>query len=100
MGSRTPWVPDAVTAASHHPVRTSNRIRPGQELEIPGGSGTARAAAEDVAGPGAVYTVRSGDTLDSIARRHGTTPKSIAALNGLRNAHRIKPGQRLVLPGQ
>jgi len=44
--------------------------------------------------------VRRGDTLDSIARRHDTTPKSIAALNGLRSAHRIKAGQRLVLPAQ
>ena len=75
-------------------------VKVGQELEIPGGNGSTLATAEDDAGPGSVYTVRRGDTLDSIARRNGTTPKSIAALNGLRSAHRIKAGQRLVLPGQ
>ena len=42
--------------------------------------------------------VRRGDTIDSIARKHGVTKQSIVALNGLANAHRIKAGQRLYLP--
>jgi len=42
--------------------------------------------------------VRRGDTIDSIARKHGVAPHSIVALNGLASAHRIKAGQRLYLP--
>lgn len=44
------------------------------------------------------YTVRSGDTLSRIARRHHTTPEALAKLNNLRNASLIRPGQNLKLP--
>ncbi|MEN8160543.1 MAG: LysM peptidoglycan-binding domain-containing protein [Myxococcota bacterium] len=80
------------TLAKHNGIKNRRLIRIGQKLKIPGGGGSRSAS-------GGVYTVRRGDTLDSIARRHGTTAKSIAALNGLRNRNRIKAGQRLVLPG-
>jgi membrane-bound lytic murein transglycosylase D len=66
----------------------------GQTLRVPG----AAPAGGETAAPGGVYTVRRGDTLDSIARRHGVAANSIVALNGLENAHRIKAGQRLFLP--
>jgi membrane-bound lytic murein transglycosylase D len=81
--------------AAHNGIQNARLVKIGQKLEIPGVATTSSAAD---AGPAGVYTVRRGDTLDSIARRHGTTPKSIAALNGLKSAHRIKAGQRLVLP--
>jgi LysM repeat protein len=84
--------------AAHNGIKDMRLVKVGQELEIPGGAGSSRASSD--AERDGVYTVRRGDTLDSIARRHGTTPKSLAALNGLRSAHRIKAGQRLVLPGQ
>jgi LysM repeat protein len=42
--------------------------------------------------------VRSGDTLFSIAQRHGVTPAAIADLNGLRDRHKLSIGQRLRLP--
>jgi membrane-bound lytic murein transglycosylase D len=44
------------------------------------------------------YRVRSGDTLWAIARRVGTTPAQLVALNGLQQRHRLMPGQRLRLP--
>lgn len=44
------------------------------------------------------YTVLPGDTLYSIARRHGTTVDLVARLNGLANPHQIQVGQRLRLP--
>ncbi|MDJ0868552.1 MAG: LysM peptidoglycan-binding domain-containing protein [Myxococcota bacterium] len=44
------------------------------------------------------HRVRRGDTLSQIARRYGVSQRSIMALNGLRNAHRIRVGQRLKLP--
>lgn len=44
-----------------------------------------------------VYTVQRGDTLFSIARRHGTTANTLAWLNGLSNPHFIWAGQMLRL---
>jgi membrane-bound lytic murein transglycosylase D len=78
--------------AKHNGIRNRSLVKVGQKLRIPGGTSGGSAS-------GGVYKVRRGDTLDSIARRHGTTAKSIAALNGLRSRHRIKAGQKLVLPG-
>jgi membrane-bound lytic murein transglycosylase D len=76
-------------------IQNKSLVKVGQVLRIPGaGSGS---GGETVA-PGGVYTVRRGDTIDSIARKHGVEPRSIVALNGLASAHRIKAGQRLVLP--
>jgi LysM repeat protein len=45
-----------------------------------------------------VYTVRAGDTLASIARRHNTTVAALAQLNGIANPNRIFVGQRLRVP--
>ena len=78
--------------AAENSIRDKSLVRIGQVLRVPG------AAGGEATAPGGVYTVRRGDTLDSIARRHGVSPSSIAALNGLANAHRIKAGQRLYLP--
>lgn len=78
--------------AKHNDIRNPSLVRVGETLRIPGRSNGSSAS-------GGVYIVQRGDTLDSIARRHGTTAKSIAALNGLRSRNHIKAGQRLVLPG-
>jgi membrane-bound lytic murein transglycosylase D len=86
--------------AAHNGIRNRRIVKVGQKLSIPGGTSAAGDGDSGASGHTGVYTVRRGDTLDSIARRHGTTPKSIAALNGLRSANRIKAGQRLVLPAQ
>jgi LysM repeat protein len=48
------------------------------------------------AGPSVV--VRPGDTLSAIAVRNGTTVAVLVALNGLSDADRIYPGQRITLP--
>jgi len=45
--------------------------------------------------PVLTHTVRRGDTLAAIARRHGTTVARLAALNKLANPNRIRPGQVL-----
>lgn len=47
----------------------------------------------------AVHRVRPGETLSAIARRYGTSVRSIMALNRLRSAHRIWPGQQLQVSG-
>lgn len=47
---------------------------------------------------GAVYIVRSGDTLSAIAVRFNVTVAAIVASNQLPNASIIRPGQRLTIP--
>jgi LysM repeat protein len=45
------------------------------------------------------YIVKTGDTLQTIARRYGTTWQAIAANNNLVNANFIYAGQRLIIFG-
>jgi lipoprotein-anchoring transpeptidase ErfK/SrfK len=47
---------------------------------------------------GTTYTVRSGDTLNSIAAAHRTSAAAIARANGLANPDYLRVGQRLVIP--
>jgi LysM repeat protein len=90
------------------------KLKVGQTIQIPGSSGTAAAAptgthashtmdktADDTAATGATstYTVKGGDNLTKIAKRHGTTVKAIRAANGLKS-NEIKVGQKLKIPGK
>ncbi|MCU0236717.1 MAG: transglycosylase SLT domain-containing protein [Acidobacteria bacterium] len=45
------------------------------------------------------YRVRPGDTLSTIARRHGTSVSRIQAANNLRSTL-IRPGMNLIIPGR
>jgi murein DD-endopeptidase MepM/ murein hydrolase activator NlpD len=47
---------------------------------------------------GTAIIVAQGDTLDSIARRHGVPPHAILQANNMSAAAQIQPGQRLVIP--
>lgn len=63
---------------------------------------TSFCAAALVAIPGTAfaYEVQPGDTLDEVARAHGTTWRDLADRNGLPNPELILPGQHLSLaPG-
>jgi len=82
----------AIVAANN--IYNPSFIYAGQKLVIP-----ARQWA--VSPPPAVtcYVVRKGDTLVSIALRHGTTVSAIALANNLANPSFIWPGQCLVIPG-
>ncbi len=92
-------------------LRNPNLIRVGQRLRIPStsaGTPTPTPAPGDatptatpapaVPGGGVWYTVRSGDTLGSIARRHGTSSTAIVRANSLQNPNVIRVGQRLWIP--
>ncbi|MFH1057562.1 MAG: LysM peptidoglycan-binding domain-containing protein, partial [Pseudomonadota bacterium] len=46
---------------------------------------------------GRSYTVKSGDSLAAIARKHGVKLTALRQANGLRQ-DKIKPGQVLVIP--
>lgn len=62
----------------------SSRIYPGQSLSVTGGS-------RDYV----TYSVRRGDTLGKIARKHRTTVAKILALNGLIDPNNIGIGDKL-----
>lgn len=86
-------------------LANASYIYAGQRLTIPGGGGGSSGVggAQTSGGSGQasssrIYTVRQGDTLASIAYRHGTTTWAITQANGLANPNYIYPGQRLQIP--
>jgi LysM repeat protein len=65
----------------------------------PAPTATPKPSPKPTAKPGARhYTIKSGDTLGSIALRFGTTIKVLKRLNGITDPRLIHPGQVLVLP--
>jgi murein DD-endopeptidase MepM/ murein hydrolase activator NlpD len=86
-------------------------LRVGRALVIPAPGAPVQAAAAEppvrsaprlarVAGRTVQYTVEPGDSLWSIAERHGTTVDDVMALNDLDDPDRLRPGQRLVISGR
>ena len=65
-------------------ISNPNLIYPGQVLTVNGSVQT-----------GTVYTVKSGDSLSSIANKFGTTYQELAKINGISNPNLIYPGQKL-----
>ncbi len=49
--------------------------------------------------PDVLHRIASGESLSTIARRYNTSVATLMSLNGLRDAHRIRAGQNLRLPG-
>ena len=84
----------------------STMIRVGRTLVIPTvavrnypGS-SPLGAADVVSGERVTYRVRRGDTLSRLARRYGSSPRSIAAASGIGLHSTLSIGQRLtVVPG-
>ncbi|MFA6289289.1 MAG: LysM peptidoglycan-binding domain-containing protein [Opitutaceae bacterium] len=86
--------------AAANNLSSNSALRLGQKLIIPGKPLTKAAATAAVAGAGAdtlSYTVKSGDSLTSIARHAGTTSAAIKAANKLKSDV-VRAGQVLVLP--
>ncbi|MBC7225410.1 MAG: LysM peptidoglycan-binding domain-containing protein, partial [Anaerolineae bacterium] len=74
----------------------------GQQLTLPGASGSQGSSAQasgQAAASGTVHVVRRGETLASIARRYGVTVERLAQANNLRSANLIYVGQELRIPG-
>jgi len=109
--------PNAIAAANH---LKGGRVHAGQRLRIPGAGGPAEArvasrrhapahgatakgktAAKSASAShsGKSHKVRRGETLSSIAKRHGIPLERLAAANNLSPRQRIRAGQVLVLPG-
>ncbi|RTZ61641.1 MAG: lytic transglycosylase [Gammaproteobacteria bacterium] len=82
----------------------SNKLRVGQRLVIPGGNSAAsrKSAKSHVAkarkSASKKYRVRSGDSLNLIAKRHHVTVSQIKRASGLKS-NKLRVGQRLIIPG-
>jgi LysM repeat protein len=50
--------------------------------------------------PATTYTVAAGDSLWSIAKKHGTTVTELARANKLTSNSRLSIGQKLIIPGK
>ena len=85
----------------------SSIIYPGQKIKVSGGSAPSTPAAPAPApGPAPAplastgsYTIKAGDTLSSIAARHGVSLSALMTANKVSATTVIYPGQKLSIPG-
>ena len=73
--------------ASHNGIADPNKISVGQVLKIPGASPSYK-----------VHTVKSGESLSSIASKYGTTYQALAKYNNIKNPDLIRKGQKIKIP--
>ena len=62
------------------------------------GATTTTNATTTTSSGGAIYTVKSGDTLSSIAEKYGTTYQTLAKYNNISNPNIISVGQKIKIP--
>ena len=86
----------SVVAAANGIVNTG-RIYVGQQLVIPGQTSSGGPSSQPASGD-QTYTVQRGDTLASIALRHGVSLWSLVQANAIRNPSLIYVGQVLTIP--
>ncbi len=87
---------DAILAAN--PGLEPRRMQAGTTIRLPGSTG----AAPERQVPAATvlpteYTIRSGDTLDAIAKQHGTTVDALRRANPGLDPRRLIPGRKIRL---
>lgn len=97
---------------SANPGFDPNTVIPGQELQIPAPSGSEEIPSSDMpeTGPAVLvapasvesesstYIVESGDTVFSIALRHGVEYSDLASANDISDPYFVYPGQVLMIP--
>ncbi|MHB1415873.1 MAG: LysM peptidoglycan-binding domain-containing protein [Chloroflexota bacterium] len=84
--------PEAI--ASTNGLANPDRLQVGQQLSIPGTSGSASAAPAS-----GMYTVAPGDTLGGIADRFGVSLADLIAANGISDPSSLRVGLVLTIPG-
>lgn len=87
------------TLASANGLTLNSWLYVGQQLVIPGASSAPAPAPAPAPAAGNVYVVKAGDTLLTIAMRHGLRVSQLAEANGLTWNAWGYAGQRLVIPG-
>ncbi len=84
----------------------NTQLRDGRESSSPRIQGVAKSTpspvveAETPAQTQATYVVKSGDSIDKIARKVGASATQLAKANGLKSTAMIHPGQKLKVPGK
>ena len=81
-----------------HSVRPASRPAP-RAADIADAGANAANKATETAGTGGDYIVRPGDSFSRIARRHGLVTADLMRANPNVNPRRLRPGQRLRIPG-
>ena len=74
---------------------SKSTIYPGQKLKISGSSGSSSPSASSKY---LYYTIKTGDNLWDLAKKYDCTVEEIKKLNNLRNANRLRPGQKIKIP--
>ena len=86
-----------------NPGLNERRLQIGQTINVPGGQKQKKTetknSGKSAAKGGGNYTVQPGDNNWDIARAHGISPRELNALNGGRDLSRLKPGDRIRVPG-
>ena len=84
-------------------ISATSTLRVGQKLKVSGSASSAGKSSASAksgnnskpSGGAGTYTVKSGDTLYSIAKRNGTTVKKLCQLNGIGENAKLRVGQKL-----
>lgn len=80
-------------------IKNPNRIYVGEKVHIPGKGGSAPSKPKPA--PATTYTVRSGDTLSSIASHHGVSLSALEHANPqIKNPNKIYVGETIHIPGK
>lgn len=100
--ARTPVPSPATSPAEAGPAPTPENPFVDTEAPAPAPKPVVTTAPKPAApaAAGALYTVVAGDTLNGLARRHGTTPAALAAANGLTPTAGLRIGQKLRIPAK
>lgn len=85
------------TLARLNNISNPNRIYVGQVLKLSSGSTVSNVVNHSTASAAGSYTVKSGDSLSTIAARYGMSYETLARLNNISDPNRIYVGQTLNL---
>lgn len=82
---------DGIKRVSYEDIRNKNRISQGEVLLLPKATKKPTPAKSKTI----TYTIKKGDNLTSIAKKHKTTVAAITKKNNIKDPNKIYPGQRL-----
>ena len=79
-------------------ITNLNHVEAGRLLTVPTGGSAGGGGSGGSSAPSGTYTVKVGDTLASIASRHGTSVSAIVRANKIKNPNVVVIGTRLAIP--
>ncbi len=91
------WGVTVEELAAYNGIADPDNVQAGTVIRVPGCEEGAYTA-QPQEGAGRTYTVRPGDTLFSIAQRHGVTVEALQEANGISDPNQLRAGQVLIIP--